>query len=208
MNQTAFNEGSDGQAQQSKQLSLVLIHLLKGVIYAEEQPKLWDDLIDLQAQVRDYIQLIGLSLSLHEDEGFAWLETAKADDEEAALPKLVQRRQLSYPVSLLLALLRKKLAEHDSQSSDPRLIMSRDEIVEMIRTFLPDSSNDARVVDQIDSHINKVIDLGFARRLKGDKHRLEIRRIIIAFITAQWLSEFDQHLTEYHQYLQPELTDE
>ena len=100
MNQTALNESRDGHPQQSNQLSLVLIHLLKGVIYAEEQPKLWDDLVDLQAQVRDYIQLLGLSLSLHEDEGFAWLESVKADNEEAALPKLVQRRQLSYPVSL------------------------------------------------------------------------------------------------------------
>lgn len=205
MSQNVLNDSLDSDTQQSKPLSLVLIHLLKGVIYAEEQPKLWDDLIDLQAQVRDYIQLIGLTLSLHEDEGFAWLESVKADDEETALPKLIQRRQLSYPVSLLLALLRKKLAEHDSQSSDPRLIMSRDEIVEMIRTFLPDSTNDARVVDQIDSHINKVIELGFARRLKGDKQRIEIRRIINAFITAQWLSEFDQHLQEYHQHLQPQL---
>ncbi len=203
MNQVELNDTA-AHLPGDNPLSLVLIHLLKGVVYAKEHPKLWDDLIDLQPQISDYIRVIGLSLSLHEDEGFAWLETAKTENEENALPKLVQRRQLSYPVSLLLALLRKKLAEHDSQSSESRLIMTRDEIVEMIRTFLPDSTNDARVVDQIDNHINKVIELGFARRLKGDKHRVEIRRIINAFVTAQWLSEFDQRLQEYQQYLNPE----
>ena len=77
-----------------------------------------------------------------------------------------------------------------------------DDIVDMVRTFLPESTNEARVVDQIDSYINKVIELGFARRLKADKHRIEIRRIIQAFVNAQWLAEFDQRLQEYLQFTQ------
>ena len=191
------------ESEQTNALSLVLIQLMKGVLYAADQPKLWHHLLNLQAQVRDYISVLGLTLSLHEDEGFAWLQSQQQDLDSAKtpLPKLINKRQLSYPVSLLLALLRKKLAEHDSQSSESRLIMTRESIIEIMRTFLPDSSNEARIVDQIDSHINKVIELGFARRLKDDKQKIEIRRIISAFINAQWLSEFDQHLKEYFQYL-------
>ncbi len=181
-------------------LSLVLIHLMKGVLYAKDQPKLWQHLLDLQAQVGDYISILGLSLSLHEDEGFAWLETTRYEDESEALPKLIHKRQLSYPVSLLLALLRGKLVEHDSNSSEERLIISRDDIVEMMRTFLPESTNDARLVDQIDSHINKTIELGFTRRLKPDKHKVEVRRIIQAFVNAQWLAEFDARLKEYYEF--------
>ena len=191
-----FNE------ENSKALSLVLIQLMKGILYATEHPRQWQQLLDLQVQVRDYVRILGLNLSLHEDEGFAWLETIKYDDPDEVLPKLVIKRQLSYPVSLLLALLRKKLVEHDSQSSEGRLIMARDDIVDMVRTFLPESTNEARVVDQIDSYINKVIELGFARRLKADKHRIEIRRIIQAFVNAQWLAEFDQRLQEYLQFSQ------
>ncbi len=191
-----FNE------ENSKALSLVLIQLMKGILYATEHPRQWQQLLDLQVQVRDYVRILGLNLSLHEDEGFAWLETIKYDDPDEVLPKLVTKRQLSYPVSLLLALLRKKLVEHDSQSSEGRLIMTRDDIVDMVRTFLPESTNEARVVDQIDSYINKVIELGFARRLKADKHRIEIRRIIQAFVNAQWLAEFDQRLQEYLQFSQ------
>ncbi len=186
-------------------LSLVLIQLMKGVVFREDHQKLWHHLLSLQTQVRDYVGMLGLSLSLHEDEGFAWLQTQSNEEQETLdktpLPKLVIKRQLSYPVSLLLALLRKKLAENDSESSDSRLILEREELVEMMRTFLPDSFNDARIVDQIDSYINKVIELGFARRLKKDKHKIEIRRIIVAFVNAQWLTEFDQRLVEYMDYL-------
>ena len=69
-------------------------------------------------------------------------------------------------MSLLLALLRKKLAEFDAGGGDTRLILTRDEIVELMRVFLPDSSNEARLIDQVETHINKIVELGFLRRLK------------------------------------------
>lgn len=116
----------------------------------------------------------------------------------------MSRRQLSYPVSLLLALLRRKLTEHDAVSSEERLILSRDDIVDMMRTFLPAGVNEARLVDQIDAHINKVIELGFARRLRNESSKIEIRRILKAFVDAQWLNEFDQHLQAYLAHGQPE----
>ena len=78
-------------------------------------------------------------------------------DGEAELPRLVQRRQLGYPVSLLLALLRKRLAEFDAASSDTRLILGRDDIVELMRLFLPETSNQARLMDRIDTHINRIV---------------------------------------------------
>src|SRR5205807_453439 len=79
------------------------------------------------------------------------------DGDEAELPRLVARHPLSFPVSLLLALLRKRLAEFDAESSDPRLVLSRDQIVEMLRLFLADAGNEARVVDLVDTHISTVM---------------------------------------------------
>ena len=38
-----------------------------------------------------------------------------------------------------------------------RLVLSRDDIVELVRVFLPDSSNDARLIDRIDTDINKIV---------------------------------------------------
>jgi hypothetical protein len=109
------------------------------------------------------------------------------------------RRQLSYPVSLLLALLRKKLAEFDAGAGETRLIMSRDEVVELIRIFLPPGSNEVRLIDQVDASLNKIAELGFIRRLRGERQMIEVRRIIKAFIDAQWLSDFDRRLDEYLQ---------
>lgn len=177
-------------------LSNLLILLLKGVIYQEGDAGLWNTLINLQSRIRDYVAILGLELVLDEAEGYAFLRSRQevGDDAVPRPPRLVARRPLSFAVSLLLALLRKKLAEFDASGGDSRLVLSRDEIVELIRVFLPESSNEVKLIDQIDTHLNKIIDLGFLRRLKpsaanqgGQTATFEVRRILKAFVDAQWL---------------------
>jgi hypothetical protein len=196
-------------------LSTLVITLLKRVIYREGDERLWGPLLGLQARVRDYVSVLGLELMLDEAEGYAFLksrpETETAEDGGASkLPRLVARRPLSFPVSLFLALLRKKLAEFDAGGADTRLVLSRDEIVELVRVFLPQSSNEARLIDQIETHINKVVELGFLRRLKstggaaGRPDSYEVRRILKAFVDAQWLADFDERLAAYRAQLDPQ----
>ena len=177
-------------------LSPVLITLFKGALYQDQSPDLWRSLLELQGRVRDHAGVFGLELMLDEAEGFAYLRQRPADDEPE-LPKLVQRRQLGYSVSLLLALLRKKLAEHDASGGDARLILSREQIVDLVQVFMPAGTNEARLVDRIDADVNKVVELGFLRRLKSQQDQFEVRRILKAFVDAQWLSDFDQRLAEY-----------
>lgn len=187
------------------ELSTLAITLLKGVIYREGDERLWAALLNLQARVRDYMAVIGLDLVLDEAEGYAFLRSKPESEEIEAdkLPRLIARRPLSFPVSLLLVLLRKKLAEFDASGGDTRLVLSRDEIVDLIRIFLPDSSNEARLTDQIEAHINKVVELGFLRKLKavGGPVGFEVRRILKAFVDAQWLAEFDTKLALYQEQL-------
>ena len=185
------------------ELSSVVVPLLKGVLYREDNPGLWDALVHLQASVRDYVAILGLELMLDEAEGYAFLRSRQSEDEDgqSAIPRLVARRQLSYPVSLLLALLRKKLAEFDAGGGDTRLILSRDEVVELIRIFLPAGSNEVKLIDQVDGTLNKIAEMGFIRRLRGQGQMIEVRRIIKAFVDAQWLADFDERLAEYRQQL-------
>lgn len=185
------------------ELSSVVIPLLKGVVYQEENPGLWSSLLNLQANVRDYVTVLGLELMIDEAEGYAFLRSRQdvGEDGATATPRLISRRQLSYPVSLLLALLRKKLAEFDAGGGDTRLILSRDEVVELIRIFLPAGSNEVKLVNQVDATLNKIAELGFIRRLRGQGQMIEVRRIIKSFIDAQWLAEFDERLAEYRQQL-------
>lgn len=201
MNDT--NGDSSPSINPANELSSVMVPLLKGVIYQEENPALWGSLLNLQASVRDYVAVLGLELMFDEAEGYAFLRSRQDVEEDGttATPRLIARRQLSYPVSLLLALLRKKLAEFDAGGGDTRLILSRDQVAELIRIFLPAGSNEVKLIDQVDSTLNKIAELGFIRRLRGQGQMVEVRRIIKAFVDAQWLADFDQRLAEYRQQL-------
>ena len=185
----------------TQSLSPLLIALFKGVLYHDQSAELWQNLIKLQTQVRDYIGVLGLELIFDEAEGYAYLRQRPPTGGENELPRLVTRRQLSYPVSLLLVLLRKKLAEHDASGAEPRLILQREQLVDIMRLFLPDTANEAKLMDRIDAHINKVVELGFLRRLRGQESLFEVRRILKAFVDAQWLAGFENELKEYREYI-------
>jgi hypothetical protein len=178
-------------------LSLVLVHLMRGPLYRDTHDKLWRLLLGVRHQVSDYVTVLGLSVVIDEAEGYAYLRSRPIDDDVPEFPRLVARRALSFHVSVLLSLLRKRLAEFDASSAELRLILSRDQIIEMLRLFMPDSTNDARLVDTIDAHINKAVELGFLRRLRDEQDLFEVRRILKAYIDGQWLSQFDARLDEY-----------
>jgi hypothetical protein len=185
-------------------LSLVLIALMKGVIEREANPAVWQSTLELQARIRDHVAVLGLELVVDEAEGYAYLRQRPAQEGEVELPRLVSRRQLGYQVSLLLALLRKKLAEFDAASGDTRLILSRDEIAEMLRLFLPNTQNQVRLFERIDANINRVAEMGFLRKLRGTDDRFEVRRILKAFVDGQWLAELNERLKMYRMHTESE----
>ncbi|MFN3324252.1 MAG: DUF4194 domain-containing protein [Bryobacteraceae bacterium] len=182
------------------QLPFVLLALMKGVTYREDNPALWNSLCEIQSRVRDHIAVLGLELVLDEAEGYAYLRQRVPAAGEPELPRLVPRRQLGYSVSLLIALLRKKLAEFDATGGDARLILSSEQIADLIRLFLPQTGNEARLLDRVESDIKKVVEMGFLRRLRGQEDRYEVRRILKTFVDAQWLNEFNQRLAAYREH--------
>ncbi|MCZ2403698.1 DUF4194 domain-containing protein [Paenarthrobacter sp. Z7-10] len=178
-----------------EELPAVVTRLFKGVVYAEGDEKLWQSLLGLVSQVRDYVAVLGLDLILDESEGYAFLKSR--EDADGTLPRLIPRRQLTFNVSLLLALLRGRMLEFDTNSSELRLIMTEQDIADMVSVFLPESSNEARVLDQLGANIKKVLELGFLRKLRGQPGTYEVARILKAYVDAQWLEEFDARLADY-----------
>jgi hypothetical protein len=179
-------------------LPSAVITLMKGVVYRDTHERAWKHLLQLQPRVRDYVEVLGLQVVIDEAEGYAFLRQRPSDEGEAEqVPRLIPRRALSFHVSLLLALLRKKLAEFDAQGGDTRLMLTRDQIAEMLRVFLPAASNEARLIDKIDEHIGKVERLGFLRPAKNAEQTYEVRRVLKAYIDGQWLADFDARLAEY-----------
>jgi hypothetical protein len=187
-------------------LSLAVTQLMKGVVYRDTHDRAWRSLLELQPRARDFVDVLGLQIVIDEAEGYAFLRQRPADPEDSEpLPRLIPRRALSFHVSLLLALLRRKLAEFDAQGGETRLMLARDQINEMVRVFLPATSNEARLTDQIDAHINKAVELGFLRPAKNSEQVYEVRRILKAFVDGQWLADFDARLAEYGALLEGEV---
>ena len=177
----------------SPQLSQVVVPLLKGVLYRGQSETGWQALLGLQSQVRDYLTVLGLELIIDEAEGYAFLRS-RPDDEESEIPRLVSRRPLSYGVSLMLALLRRKLVEFDASGGGTRLILHREDILEMMSVFSASSTNEVRARDKITQDLEKVVKLGFCRKLRGQDDQYEVSRVIKAFVDAQWLSQLQQRM--------------
>lgn len=183
-----------------QKLSTVVITLLKGVMWREDDQMLWTWLGQQQGRVRDHLSVLALDLMLDDNEGYAYLRQRTTNEEVDQLPRLIPRRQLPYHVSLLLALLRRRLAELDAHGSDTRLVMSRDEVVDLMRDFYPDAGNDVRLIAKISRTIEKVAQLGFLRKLKTGSDQYEVSRIIKAFIDADWLAQLDVKLDAFRAY--------
>ncbi|MGI9335582.1 MAG: DUF4194 domain-containing protein [Gammaproteobacteria bacterium] len=183
------------------------VGLLRGVLYRDRHAGVWHQLVTHEAAVRDYLAVIGLDVFLDDTEGYAFCrqrEIAETEPDAAeqttTLPRLIQRRALSFPVSLLCVWLRKKVAEHDASSGEVRVIITREQIVEAMRTFLPANGSEAKIVDRIDGHIRRAEEYGFVRRLEGEDNVFEVRRIVIALVDADWLNDYDAKLELYQRH--------
>ncbi|HWH28073.1 MAG TPA: DUF4194 domain-containing protein [Mycobacteriales bacterium] len=178
-------------------IATAIIELMRGVVYREQHEASWATLDRHAGPVRDHFAAIGVEVVVDDTEGYAYLRSAEDDADAEPLPRLVKRRSLTHHVSLLLVLLRKRLVEFETTGSEGKLVLSREQIVEMLRVFLADSTDEARVVDRVDTTLKQVADLGFLRPLRGSPDQWEVRRILKAYVDAQTLSDYAGKLREY-----------
>ena len=191
-------------ANAGQNISPVLIQLLKGVVYKERHPLIWQALLNLQGGVRDYFSVIGLNVLIDESEGFAFLRQAEdnnSDDEDhIPMPRLIARRPMTYVLSLICVLLRKKLAEFDAKGGESRLVLSKKQIIDMMRVYMPIKKNEARTIDVINTNIKKTVELGFLKKIGSDGSNYEVCKIIKALVDADWLKNLDELMEEYLKY--------
>jgi Domain of unknown function (DUF4194) len=178
-------------------IASAIIRLMQGVVYRDSDEDTWLTLERSGAGVRDHFATIGVDVVVDNAEGYAYLRSRPEEDGEEALPRLVRRRALTYNVSLLLVLLRKRLVEFETTGGEGRLVLTTDQIVEMLRLFQAESTNDARIVDQAEATIKKAAELGFLHQMRGQRDNWEVRRILKAYVDAQTLSDFAAKLREY-----------
>lgn len=115
---------------------------------------------------------------------------------------LVSRRQLGFEVSIVVIVLRQLLEDYDNnpietQSTDR--IITTNEIKDEVRLFLPQDFNRVKLEKELDTYIQRVVDLGFLKEVKrnGDEVRYKIHRIIKEKVTLEDLDTFKNKLKEY-----------
>lgn len=180
-----------------------IIRLMQGVVYREKSDDVWRTLERHPAPVRDHFSEIGIDVIIDDLEGYAYLRASEADEGEEPLPRLVKRRSLTYAQSLLVLLLRKRLAEFEGSGEEGKLVLEREQLVELLRVFLQESTNEARVIQKADQTIEQVVKLGFLKPLRSrgaarsQPGAWEVQRIIKAYVDAETMSDFAARLAEY-----------
>ena len=171
---------------QAEPYAAAVRQLLKGVVYYDDDPKVWSQIRTYTVPLREYLHKIGLILYLDEGIGFAYLaEESGTDDNKNELPPITMKRQLSFSVTLLLVLLRERLEEHTSREVEyPDLRLSYDDIQDMLSVFMGEHP-DARRIQSITSNaINRAVDYGFLKKL--DRYYL-VRPVLRAKINIDAL---------------------
>lgn len=182
-------------------VSHAIVALMKGVVYKDKNPRQWTILLGSFAAINTHFALAGLEVFLDEAEGFAFLKQIPNEGDPDPLPKLIPKRSLGFLTSLICVLLRKRLAEHDASTSEPRLILTEEDILDMVKAFIPGKTNEAKLHDEIRRNISRVAGMGFLDELKkAEETTYEVRRIIKAAFNADALGDLDNLLEGYRNY--------
>lgn len=172
------------------ELSVALATLLRGPLHAEDAPPVWRSLTTLGPQLREHLGVLGMRLVIDDTEQYAYLQ--QLDELPEGMPRLARRHALTYGSTVLLILLRQRMTAADSDGETPRLIVTAAEMTEWMRLYRRDGVSEERIAGDI----TVLVKLGYLRRLRDSEDTYEVRRIIKALVTADWLATYRDRLIE------------
>ena len=178
----------------------VFIKLLKGPVEYLEKTA-WEQLLQYQAEMTRFLHQMGLVLVLEKEDGYAYLEQARLDEEENVIG-WVRRIQLGYEESILLVLLRDMMAEYEvGEASTRELIKKRREIKEYAELFFKENPSRVKFIRDLDRLIDRVEELDFLEKVENndipDEQKFRIKKIIKARVDNELLENFKQQLIEH-----------
>jgi hypothetical protein len=181
-----------------KPYSKAIVRLLKAPV--ERNSSQWQDVINYQNEIQEFISQIGLELIVKKDDGFAFVK--QFEDSEGNTLGLISKRQLGFETSIVLVALRQSLEEFDSnpaQFQSSEKFISDIEIKDETEMFLPEKFNRVKLMKELDTCIRKIVELGYLKEVSrtDTETRYRIHRIIKEKITLDILKEFKSKLNEY-----------
>ncbi len=185
----------------------MIARLMKGVVYKDDDPSLFNNIIQEQSSIKSYVRELGLNIVIHEKENYIFLRSLSEEeyeklglDDDIRPPALIAKRKLSFEVSLLLVMLRKLLLEHDRVSSNERLVLSFNEILAVMANCFGKSVENAALKKKTESCINKICEMSFLKKITRNQEVLyEVKRILISIVNANFIDDFDKLLEQYLQ---------
>src|SRR5215469_9434634 len=178
----------------------VFIKLLKGPVEYLEKTS-WEQLLQYQVELTRFLQQLGLILVLEKEDGYAYLEQIRLDEEEPTVG-WVRRIQLGYEESVLLVLLRDMMAEFEVGEAGAReLVKKRREIKEYAELFFRENASRVRFIRDLDRLIDRVEELDFLEKVEhhelADEQKFRVKKIIKARVDNEILENFKQQLSEH-----------
>jgi hypothetical protein len=161
----------------------------------------WEQLLQYQVELTRFLQQLGLVLVLEKDDGYAYLEQLRLDEEDN-VAGWIRRIQLGYEESILLVLLRDMMAEFEVGEAGAReLIKKRREIKEYAELFFKENPSRVKFIRDLDRLIDKVEELDFIEKVEpadlSDEEKFRIKKIIKAKVDHEILENFKNQLTQY-----------
>ncbi len=179
--------------------SKAVVRLLKGTV--NKKDSIWGDIILYKKEIADYINIIGLELIIQEEDGYAFVKQFIIDEDDNTLG-LVNRRSIGFEVSVVLVILRQMLEEFESNpveiQSTTKYILKEDLKAEIER-FLPKKYNTVQFLKELDSHINKIVDLKYLKEVSenDEEPKYIIHKIIKDKVSLDVLNDFKNKLEAY-----------
>ena len=175
------------------------MRLLKGTV--NKKDNIWGDVILYKKEIAEYINVIGLDLVIQEEDGYAFVKQFIIDEDDNTLG-LVNRRAIGFEVSVVLVILRQMLEEFENNpieiQSSTKYILKEDLKAEIER-FLPQKYNTVQFLKDLDSHINKIVDLKYLKEVSenDEEPKYIIHKIIKDKVSLDTLNDFKNKLEAY-----------
>lgn len=186
-------------SQKLRPYSKATAKLLKGKV--NKTDKLWNDVVLYQNDINDYINTIGLELILKEDDGYAFVRQFEIDGDGNTIG-LVSRRRIGFETSVVLVILRQIIEDFENNPIEfmgTEKYISKEELKEEVEMFLPEKYNKVQFLNDLDSYIKKIEDLGYLKEVldNAEETKYHVHKIVKEKVTIDILIEFKNKLEAY-----------
>lgn len=175
----------------------VKIALLKGAIYSENAD-LWAALSTHRHHIEEYFSQVGAALDLSEADGYAFLTGVGEGHPAFNLPKIFRRNQYTFEITVVGAVIREEMLQREaSRMEDAAVVLSMDDIVDLIEVFLKVKADAAKERGRWEVAVRNFARMGFLKPLSGDEEKYAVRSIIRAKFNLETLQSLKAELQKH-----------